>query len=372
MIKNDKNDENARNARNDRRVENGELNTGRFLRRLFLTAALLLAAAALLVLLFDPYYHYHKPLPGLKAVLQEKEYQVVGTLRHFDYDAVLAGSSMVENNDNAWFDEAFGCRTVKAVRSYGGVADLAWFLREAFEHREVRKVFFNIDPASLTLSPETTFKATGCPMYLYDRDPVNDVSYLLNISVLAEKIPYMLARSLGGYNEGLSYNWAEGKDFSRQGALSHYDRLEERLPVKPADCYAENLAGNIALLEELVGAHPETEFFFFLPPYSAAWWDDSVRNGEYEAYLYCMKKTAESLLPFENVRFFDFQNERGITTDLDNYMDTIHFSPEINRLLVDYMKEGRCELSQETLDGVFEETKAFALSIPEELFSESN
>ena len=160
-----------------------------YLKALAGTAAALAAICMLTVYLLDPFYHYHKPWFGLKAVLNEKEYQVPGSLRHFDYDSVLVGSSVVENNDNRWFDEAFGGTTIKAVRSYGGIADLVWYLNLAFESREqkgekIRRVFFNLDPASLTQEAQTTFEASGCPMYLYDRNPFNDVKYLLNKTVL--------------------------------------------------------------------------------------------------------------------------------------------------------------------------------------------
>ena len=110
-----------------------------YLKALAGTASALAALCMLTVYLLDPFYHYHKPWFGLKAVLNEKEYQVPGSLRHFDYDSVLVGSSVVENNDNRWFDEAFGGTTIKAVRSYGGIADLVWYLNLAFESREQKE-----------------------------------------------------------------------------------------------------------------------------------------------------------------------------------------------------------------------------------------
>ena len=95
-----------------------------FFMRLFVTLFLLLFFCGLLVYLIDPFFHYHKPWFHLKEVLNEKEYQCPGSLAHFDYDAVLAGSSVVENNDNSWFNQDFHCTIIKAVRSYGATADL--------------------------------------------------------------------------------------------------------------------------------------------------------------------------------------------------------------------------------------------------------
>ena len=91
----------------------------RFLRRFALRTLALLAAVIGIVALFDPFYQYHAPLPGLKAVLTDKEYQCIGSLRTFDYDALIVGSSVCENYNNHWFDEGFDCTAIKAIRSYG-------------------------------------------------------------------------------------------------------------------------------------------------------------------------------------------------------------------------------------------------------------
>ncbi len=336
---------------------------GQFLKGLAAAAAGLAAVCMLTVYLLDPFYHYHKPWFGLKAVLNEKEYQVPGSLRNFDYDNVLVGSSVVENNDNHWYDEAFGGTTIKAVRSYGGIADLVWYLNLAFDSRQqkgqqIQKVFFNVDPSSLTQEASTTFEASGCPMYLYDRNPFNDVKYLLNKTVLLEKIPYMLAQSFSAdYNEGLSYNWAEGKDFSENGVLTHYYRKRTEEEMLAPDAGKEELEANLKLLSEVIEAHPDTEFFFFLPPYSMIWWDDAARNGWKEVYLYDEMQAAERLLSYGNVRFFDFQNEEEIVTDLNRYMDTVHFDPEVNYAICKAMAAGQNEVTRENLEDTFAATR---------------
>ena len=161
----------------------------KFIKSFFIRSigALLLIIA--IIILFDPFYQYHKPLPGLKSVLTDKEYQCIGTLRNFDYDSLIVGSSVCENYNNTWFDNGFGCRTIKAIRSYGATADLCYLLDVAYENRDLKYVFYNIDPSSLSASTETTYESTGCPMYLYDTNFLNDYPYVLNKDILLEKIP---------------------------------------------------------------------------------------------------------------------------------------------------------------------------------------
>lgn len=320
----------------------------KFLKQFFTASVILLLACVLAVVVFDPFFQYHKPLKGLKAVLTDKEYQCVGSLKTFDYDSVIAGSSVSENYNNGWFDQGFGCKSIKAIRSYGATADLCYLLDIAFEHQDLKYVFYNLDPSALEADPETTYELTGCPMYLYDDNYVNDVRYWLNKGVLMEKIPYLIANSLmGDYDENNSYNWAQWKEFNSDMILGLYIRKPSVSEMKPRDYYEDLLRKNLDLLTDRITAHPETEFYIFVPPYSMLWWDNIYREGDTEAYLYNMEQAMKTLLAYENVKMFYFQNDREIITDLENYMDILHFSPEINRYICDSLIAGKRQVNSE-------------------------
>lgn len=322
-----------------------------FIKSFFIRTLILLAAIIAVVVIFDPFYQYHKPLPGLKAVLADKEYQCIGTLRTFDYDALVVGSSVCENYNNFWFDEGFGCRTIKAIRSYGATADLCYLLDNAYASNDIKYVFYNIDPSSLSASTEPTYESTGCPMYLYDKNIFNDYPYVLNKDVLMEKLPYMLAYSfIGNYNEGDSYNWAQWKAFSRDMAIGLYTRLPYVKEMQPETVNSVELAGNIALLTAQVEAHPETTFKFFFSPYSMLWWDNAYRSGDRDAVIYNEKQAIKTLLQYDNVEVYFYQDDAEIITNLDNYMDTIHFSKDINYYVYDKMAKGEGRLTKENYE----------------------
>ena len=335
-------------------------NSKNFINRLAIAVLVLLAFVGGTVFVFDPFYHYHKPWLGMKAVLNDKEYQCVGTLRNFDYDALIVGSSVMENNDNSWFSSAYGVNAIKAIRSYGATADLCYLLDVAYEKHDLKYVFYNIDPSSLYGEAETTYESTGCPMYLYDSNPFNDIQYLYNKDVLFEKIPYEVANSfIGDYDENLSYNWAKWKSFGQEMALGLYFRSPEVKEMLPEDAYLDKLEANINLITAQVEAHPETEFIFFYPPYSMLWWDMSYRGGESDAIIRCEKEMTKRLLSYDNVRVFCFQDEEEVTTNLDNYMDTIHFSPEINKLMLDKIVAGENELTLQNYEQKLNELSDF-------------
>ena len=335
-----------------------------FIKSFFIRSVVLLALVVGFVIVFDPFYQYHKPLPGLKAVLTDKEYQCVGTLRNFDYNALIVGSSVCENYNNSWFDNAFSCQTIKAIRSYGATADLCYWLDIAYENHNLDYVFYNIDPSSLSASTEPTYISTGCPMYLYDTNHFNDYQYLLNKDVLMEKIPYMVAYSLiGDYNEGNSYNWAQWKYFGEDMATGLYTRLPSVKTMQPETANEDTLAGNIALLTAQVEAHPETTFKFFFSPYSMLWWDNAYRSGELDAVIYNEKQAISALLAYDNVEIYYYQDDEPVITNLGNYMDMIHFSKDINYYVYDKLAKGEEQLTLDNYEARLDGMHALAEKI---------
>ena len=333
----------------------------KYIKNSIIALLILFLLCMIVVAILDPFYHYHKPVLGMKAVLTDKEYQCIGSLRNFDYDSLIVGSSVCENYNNEWFDEAFGVKSIKAIRSYGGIADLDFFIQTAFDTHNIKYVFYNIDPGNFANEPEITFEETGCPMYLYDNNYINDVEYLLNKDVILEKIPYMISKSLlGDYKEGESYNWWQWKTFGAEETLSHYYRSKDVIPMNDKECYSSFCRENIDIIENQVVNNPETEFIFFFPPYSFLWFDNINRCGDTDAYIYNMKTCVERLLVYDNVRFFNFLDDESVVTDLDNYMDALHFTPEINRYIVSEIVENNKEILADNIDETFEHLAEYA------------
>ncbi len=340
----------------------------KFIRNFMLSSGILLLLCIFVVVLFDPFFQYHKPLKGLKAVLTDKEYQCVGSLKTFDYDSVIAGSSVSENYYNDWFNQGFDCNVIKAIRSYGATADLCYLLDIAFSCQDLKYVFYNLDPSALTADPKTTYELTGCPMYLYDDNYINDVEYWLNKGVLMEKIPYMVANSLiGDYDENNSYNWAQWKEFNSDMILGLYIRKPSISEMKPEKYYEDVLRKNLDLLTERINSHPETVFYIFIPPYSMLWWDNIYREGDTEAYLYNLEQAMQELVRYDNVKLFYFQNNREIITNLENYMDIIHFSPDINRYICESLIDGKHQVNEENYRKNISEMKELSDEIVQKL-----
>ena len=327
------------------------------LKKLMLVILAQLALAAGTVWFFDPFYQYHEPFLGLEAVLNDRDNQMPGTVRNFQYDSVLMGSSVAENFDSAYLDAAYGCSTLKIIRASGSMADLLYYLEMAQEEHDIENVFWCLDLFAMSAPAEATLPGGDAPGYLHTESILDDIPYLCNKEVLLEKIPFMLAYGHAGINTGGNgYNWARGKEFGAARAMKAYDRsgiaadaeVEQRAPEESSGLVLEN----IRLLEKQISDHPGTSYHVFFPPYSMLWWDCAYVNGELEERFYILEETVSMLLGHENAEVYCFQNQASIVCDLDNYMDMVHYSPQINQYMLERMAAGEDRVTAENKDQI--------------------
>ena len=96
-----------------------------------------------------------------------------------------------------------------------------------------------------------------------------------------------------------------------------------------------------------IESRPDVTFYFYVPPYSILYWDDSFRKGNLEPEICSLSRVYEKLLSYDNVRLFYFQDDKDIITDLNNYKDYSHYSRDINYYIYDSIKKGKHELTPE-------------------------
>ena len=68
----------------------------------------------------DPYFHFHKPDTNQYYYkIDDQRNQNDGISKHFEYNALLTGTSMIENFKTTEFDEIFGVDSIKVPYSGG-------------------------------------------------------------------------------------------------------------------------------------------------------------------------------------------------------------------------------------------------------------
>ncbi len=310
------------------------------LKSFWLYTLIFLGGAALLVFVMDPFFHYHAPWFGLAPVQSTYQYQTQGVLDHFEYDSILTGSSVVMSMDTGELDKDLGCRTVKAVGNSAPVPLLLSYLERAYQSHDIKNVFYGLDVFSFYNDPDMQVYEKEVT-YIINSNPLDDIKYLLNGSVIGEKIPDILAATVGGYDEGLAYSFNQNRRSGADEVLSDYfsQRNTDNWVIPE---YSEaDVAENIRRLEVMVSGHPETRFRFFMPAYSILWWNRAYEQGIFEDYLNTLSVCFQVLLQYDNAEIYSTNfNNASIIVDLNQYVDLVHGSVQVTEMMTREIGEG--------------------------------
>ncbi|MDD6202711.1 MAG: hypothetical protein PUB13_07195 [Lachnospiraceae bacterium] len=321
-----------------------------------------LAAVAGLTIYVDPFFQYHKPLPSFPYLVDNQVSMNPGLAKNMDYDSVLLGSSMTVNFNTDWFMEEMGLTTQKL--SYNGAfpKDQANIMDIIFDSKQenVKAVFLGID--ELNYSADINQTKFPIPEYLYDKNYANDVKYLFNKDVLLNYIfrPAVDTKDKSDWN--MIYKpWWQDEHYQKALVLMYYEPAPEAEKETPADVFLpavkENLDVNIC---PYIGAHPETTFYIFYPPYSILYWNDVMREKELEAVLAKYDYMTRRLLQYDNVKLYFFQNQEDIICNLNNYADYTHYHGSICKYMVECFANGNRRVTEENLEEELDKLRQLA------------
>ena len=137
--------------------------------------------------------------------------------------------------------------------------------------------------------------------------------------------------------------------YGKEQALASIKYPMKQVDSKGKDLYYSELTSNLKCnILPFVEKHPETEFEFFLVPYSISYWYQQKSNGTLEAEIFDARTAIGELLKYDNVNVHFFQDEKSIITNLDLYKDYSHFKPEINSWMTEEMVKESHLLSKES------------------------
>ena len=308
----------------------------------------------------DPLIRYGRE-NGIFSYYEYTEmYSNPGIARNYEYDTVLVGTSMIENTDVQECNELLECDMVRLPYSGGTCYNMKTILDVCFKSgNAIETVYWELDEFQLFSAYDSP--RYPLPEYLYREDHWGDLSYLLNLDIFYH---YLLNDVLGTLRGEQQMVAREGEtftgDFSKAGAISAYERLEKSDGQVPVTDYLDrvdlNLEHNIIpLLEE----NPETEFVFFMVPFSVLYWDNEIRRGSFDATMYSVEHVIGRLLEYDNVRIYFYHDRWEIASNLDNYKDFSHYGKWINSWMTQAIAADEGRLTLKNYKAVLAEMSAY-------------
>jgi len=314
------------------------------------------------VIAIDPFQIYRlatRYMPPIDNTTQV--YANAGIVRNYDYDSAIVGTSVTENFRPSQMEDLLGGRFIKLCTSAGTAYNHALLMDLAFDTHEMKRIVYGLDVYSFIAELDET--GSEVPLYLYDRNPFNDVQYWLNRSVLGSFLPRCL-RAWGKTQDDTlrdnMYCWA-GRDEYGLAAL-YNAQFSPVAPMRPIDPDMRKAMDNLNThLIPFIAAHPETQFDIFFPPYSAAEWSSMLSKGTLESMLNLRGLCYDMLSPYDNVSIYDFAAREDWVLNLDNYKDTLHYGQWINDAIVEQIASGHCTVAgRAQLDAATSQLRAWA------------
>jgi len=165
----------------------------------------LILLAAGTVFVFDPFSVYHKYNDFTEIIYQMPYYQNTGIAKNASYDTLITGTSMTQNFRAWWFDDAFDCHAIRLSFDGGILSDFEALLDSAISNNhDLETIYFGLDNYIITSDSNLNDISNRVPTYLIDKNPLNDVKYLLNKDVLFQYIPTQLS-----YKRSETYDFYE-------------------------------------------------------------------------------------------------------------------------------------------------------------------
>ena len=322
-----------------------------------------------LVYHIDPAMHYHYPyIERYHYELSDQRWQNNGITKHFDYDAVITGSSMTEQFKTSEVDDLFGVRSIKVPYSGASYKEVNDNLKIDLQyHPDLKLVIRGLDMNRFFDDCSAMeYELEEYPSYLYNENAFDDVNYLFNRDAIIETYK-LLAETLQGTAPGITsfdeYSiWQDHYTFGINAVcpngicMEGLERRQVHLSNEEKLVIRENIYANVISIAE---EYPEVKFYYFFPPYSAVWWSDQVKDGMVCRQIEAEQYIIELLLECDNVRLYSFNNRTDITTDLNHYKDAGHYASWINSLMLGWMYNGEGLLTWENYKDYLEEELLF-------------
>lgn len=297
----------------------------------------------------DPFGIVSNKLPINNTVIKSNRLLALSIARNLDHAGVIVGSSMTENFKPSTFEKLWGFPFAKLSMSGSYFEEQTLILKEDFKLRDLKAVVWGLDQEFFRQVIGRIRTEQGeFPFWALERKflPLWQ-NYYLTLDPLVRYFKEQIGSDkTKGLDQDKLHYWGEGHIYGcKNKALVH--QLEQvvinGVDKSPSDDEKKLYKQNIEkYLLSLVKQYPKTIFYFFLPPFSV-WEQVKIR----ESLIEIRSLLVEILSPYENAKIYDFQQDKNIIININNYKDLIHYSHLISEDLAHRMHEAPVNFSRE-------------------------
>ena len=314
---------------------------------------LLLLSTAIIMFIIDPMQHYRKAT-WYKPYPLEQRYLLWGFIDNHNFDSLLIGTSMSENFVKSDIDTTLNVNTLLAPISGATAYEEHLLISRAIKNN-VKNIIYPLDLFGFRDSIHA-LGTSDFPIYLENDTYWDDYKYLLNSDIIfRDTSKLFLANFMGIKSNKLKmdtfWTWKKTEEFSAKACKSAYEKLMQTNNA----FYAENFhldksiqSFNANILPHLINKN--INYYIIFPPYSVLTYKLFLNHGKLKEFLEFKKYIVNKLNKYPNVNMYDFQIANKITHDLNNYKDIGHYSKEINRWMIEQIKQNKYRINEDNIN----------------------
>lgn len=309
-----------------------------WIRRVLVSVAIMLILCATIVYLVDPWMYFRIPTAYTPSI--DSLYCSAGLVNNAQFDTIIIGSSMMQNSNPQILRDNQNWNPIKIAMGGMTAADMKFLSDYALQQGSVKRFVVGLDPYSFDKGVDEHRRPI--PEYIYDKNRMNDIKYLLNYKVVFEDIPRTLISLMKGvrnfHPDQIGY-WADGVVFEREVVLNDFIKWYEA-GERDSEVFASTAsAGRMKdtfdkTFLKLIDENPDIQFYIIYPPYSILAWEKLDICNDLDAFISFKHHVFRQIHDRKNVKIYDFEDDQQIITNLDNYKDVTHYSPAINDLFL--------------------------------------
>ena len=348
-------------------------------RKKFLITLLTLLIPMILIIVgmivIDPYFAYHKPIDGIPYTLDEDAYINAGILKNFDYDSVIIGSSLAALMEPSIVDEKLGANTVKTTISGASTKNGAFLMEYALNNKEICNIIYSLDYNALLGDKSQLDREL--PQYLYDKNPFNDLQYILNKDIWINGVFTLFDRNrktplITNFDE--AYGFDKYVQFSRASVISNMpegffsdnfdnsfteyscadDYINAISTIEPEFSVIANISSNIV---PIIENNPNVQFYIYMAPMPVlSWYSTIAEQGEAGINQVCanLYYVFNELSKYDNCHLGFFYCE-DMTYDMYRFCDLIHWDRNVGRSIINSLVDDKDIVKPDcTADKVYE------------------
>jgi hypothetical protein len=329
-----------------------------FLKVFAISSAILLIAIGLTTYIIDPFFQFR--VNTKDRYILNPRFVNGGLAKHYDYNTVVMGSSMVQNFKMALLRDTYeGMKPVKLSAGGLNIPEME-YIYTLINMERAEDFIINVDVP--------LFNQFGIgnrlPLFLYEDGLLNKLEYLYGYDALIRYIPadlgvtlyfkvtegdvpiaYKMKTSIddiGNDSYGMTYSAEEVKRQYINGiAVSPQilDSMEVRM---------QNTLDSMLVRLDLK-KHADKKYTFMFPSYSGLYWYHARKYGYYAGFIDFVRYFTKSVQKYPNARIVFFFDREEIT-DLNYYSDITHFGPVLSDKISKDIYNPEYELTKTNLE----------------------